>query len=371
MTRRSEVRVDPRPNAARMSVWRDGTWPRLDEDTGSRGGDGSASHPHDAAIDRRSLLLAMPALAILARPAAAQAFPARAIRMVLGAGPGSAPDVAARLMSEQLSTRWRQPVVVENRPAANGNLAAQLVAAADGDGHTLLFAQASILLLNQYLMRNPGFDPQRDFAPISLLMATPFLICTGPNHPVRSLADLVTQAKAAPGRLNFATSSGTNLPRFAGELLCRAAGIEMTNVPYSSMAGAVQDTIAGRCDFIIEGTPVLTPQVRGGQMRPLGITGSEPFPGLEKVPLIAAAYPAVTSVGWFGLVGPKAMPGVLVRRIQADAADVLASPALRERLLRDFGSRTVASDPEDFASFLGRERDTYRPLIAQVGATLD
>ena len=317
-------------------------------------------------IRRRSLLLAP-----LAAPALAQTFPARPIRMVLGAGPGSAPDVACRLMSEQLSQRWRQPVVVENRPAANGNLAAQLVAAAEGDGHTLLFAQASILLLNQYLMRNPGFDPERDFAPISLLMATPFLLCAGPGHPVRSLADLVTQARAQPGRLTFATSSGTNLPRFAGELLCRAAGIEMTNVPYSSMAGAVQDTIAGRCDFIIEGTPVLTPQVRGNQMRALGITGAQPFPGLDDVPLIAAAYPAVTSVGWFGLVGPKAMPAGLIHRIHADAADVLANPGLRERLLRDFGSRTVASDPEDFTGFLGRERELYRPLIAQLGATLD
>ena len=317
-------------------------------------------------IIRRTLLLAP-----LAAPALAQSFPARAIRMVLGAGPGSAPDVAARLMSDQLSTRWRQPVVVENRPAANGNLAAQLVAGAEGDGHTLLFAQASILLLNQYLMRNPGFDPQRDFAPISMLMATPFLLCAGPGHAVRSLADLVAAARAAPGRLTFATSSGTNLPRFAGELLCRAAGIEMTNVPYSSMAGAVQDTIAGRCDFIIEGTPVLTPQVRGGQMRALGITGAEPFPGLEDVPLIAAAHPTVTSVGWFGLVGPKSMPSALVRRIQADAADVLAQPALRERLLRDFGSRTVASDPDAFAAFLESERALYRPLIAQVGATLD
>lgn len=318
-------------------------------------------------IGRRTLLLAP-----LATPALAQsAFPARPIRMVLGAGPGSAPDVAARLMSEQLAIRWRQPVVVENRQAANGNLAAQLVAGAEGDGHTLLFAQASILLLNQYLMRNPGFDPERDFAPISMLMATPFLICTGPSHPARTLAELVALARERPGALNFATSSGTNLPRFAGELLKQAAGIDLVNVPYSSMAGGVQDVIAGRCDLMIEGTPVLTPQVRSGQMRALAITGSEPFPGLEAVPLVAASYPGVTSVGWFGLVGPRAMPGALVRRIGADVAEVLAAPELRARLLRDFGSRTVASDPGGFADFLRQERDTYRPLIARVGATLD
>ncbi len=327
---------------------------------------------------RRRLLrvaLVSPALAgpALVRPALAQprAFPGRPVRLVLGAGPGSAPDVAARLMAEQLAVLWRQPVVVENRQAANGNLAAQLVAAAEGDGHTLLFAQASILILNEYLMRNPGFATERDFRPLSMLMATPFLIAAGPALPANSLPELVALARARGGNLTFATSSGTNLPRFAGEMLKRAAGVEMVNVPYSAMANGVQDTIAGRVDFMIEGTPVLSPQVRSGQMKALAITSLERFPGLQEVPTVSATYPGFASVGWFGVVAPRGMSTELANRISEDFRFVLEAPEMRQRLLRDFGAATVGSNPDDFATFLTRERETHSRLVREVGAFVE
>ena len=323
-------------------------------------------------VARRAVLLGCLASPVLASPTRAQGggFPSRPIRLVLGAGPGSAPDVAARLMSERLSALWRQPVVIDNRPAANGNLAAQLVAGAEADGHALLFAQASILILNEFLMRNPGFAAERDFAPLSMLMATPFLIATRPGLPANTLSELVAMARARPGQMTFATSSGTNLPRFAGELLKRAAGIDMVNVPYSSIAGAVQDTIAGRTDIMIEGTPVLSPQVRAGAMKPIAITSAQPFPGLEVAP-VALDFPGFNSVGWFGLVGPKAMPTALVQRIAGDVRAVLAVPEMRDRLARDFGAETVASEPDDFAGFLARERETYGRLIRELGVVID
>lgn len=321
-------------------------------------------------ITRRLALAAATTLA-LPRLAVAQDFPARPIRLLIGAPPGSAPDVAARLMADRLAAIWRQPVVIDNRPGANGNLAAQLTAQAPGDGHTLLFAQASILLLNEWLMRNTGYDTERDFVPITQLMATPFMLGVRKDSPLNTLADLVAAGKANPGRITFATTSGANLPRFAGELLKRAAGFDMTNVPYSTTAGALQDALMGRTDLMIDGTPVIAPQVRGGQMKALALTSLRRFPGMESIPVVAESYPGFDSVGWFGLIGPKAMPPALVARIAQDFRGVLEVPEVKERLLRDFGAAVIGSPPAEFAAYLARERATHRALVREVGVTLE
>jgi len=322
-------------------------------------------------MTRRQSLLTGGTVLALPRFARAQDFPSRPIRLLIGAPPGSAPDVAARLMSERLSALWRQPVVVDNRPGANGNLAAQTVAAAPGDGHTLLFAQASILLLNEWLMRNPGYDTDRDLAPISQLMATPFMVAVRRDSPFNSLADLVAAGKARPGQITFATTSGANLPRFAGELLKRAAGFDMVNVPYTATAAAIQDTIMGRTDVMIDGTPVIAPQVRGGHFKALALTSLRRFPGLDDIPVVAETYPGFDSVGWFGLIGPKSMPGPLITRIAQEFRSVMETPDIRDRLLRDFGAAVIASPPDVFASYLAQERVTYRALVREVGVSLD
>ncbi|TPG38362.1 tripartite tricarboxylate transporter substrate binding protein [Roseomonas nepalensis] len=323
-------------------------------------------------LPRRDLLAAALALPALARGAAAQgAFPSRPVRLLVGAPPGGAPDVAARLMGDALAARWRQPVVVDNRPAANGNLAAQAAARAEPDGHTLLLAQASILVLNEGLMRNVPFDTDRDFAPVSLLMNTPFLLAARPDLPASNLSELRALAKERGGRMTFATSSPVNLPRFAVEMMKAALGFEMGNVPYSTTSGALQDTMTGRTDLVIDGTPVIAPQVRGGQLKALCVTSPARFPLLEDIPAAAETIPGFSSMGWFGLVGPKAMPAATVERIAADTRAVLEIPEIRGRLLRDFGAETVASPPADFARFLAAERLLYRGLIKEVGASID
>ncbi len=323
-------------------------------------------------LTRRAALttLALPALAPnLARSQAA--FPARPVRVLVGVPPGGAPDVAMRLMGERLSAIWNQPVVIDNRPAANGNLAAQALAAAEGDGHTLLFAQASILVLNEALMRSAGFDAERQFVPISYVMSTPFLIAARPNHPANTLADLLRLAAARPGAVTFATSSGANLPRFCGELVNRAARVEMQNVPYSSIAGAVADTIAGRTDVMIDGTPVMTPQVRTGAMKAIAVTSERRFPALPDIPTVSEVFPGFNSVGWFCLCGPRSTPTPLVERISRDMATVANAPEIKDRLLRDFGTEVVASSPADADAFFRRERATYRALAADLRVSLD
>ncbi|WP_043832650.1 Bug family tripartite tricarboxylate transporter substrate binding protein [Muricoccus aerilatus] len=326
-------------------------------------------------LNRRSLLVGSAALAL---PGIARAqgqggggFASRPIRLVVGSPPGGAPDVAARLMGEALSVRWRQSVVVENRPAANGNIAAQTVARAEPDGNTLLLAQASILVLNEGLMRDVPFNTDRDFAPVSMLMNTPFLLAARPDLPASNLTELRALAKERGGRMTFATSSPANLPRFCIEMLKTALGMEMGNVPYSTTAGALQDTIMGRVDLVIDGTPVITPQVRAGALKALCVTSPNRFPMLEDIPTAAETVPGFSSMGWFGMVGPKAMPAETVNRIAGDLRAVLEIPDIRQRLLRDFGAEVVASPPADFARFLAGERQLYRGLIKEVGVSVD
>jgi tripartite-type tricarboxylate transporter receptor subunit TctC len=321
---------------------------------------------------RRSLAAAAALAAWRPRLGAAQApFPSRPVRLLIGAAPGGAPDVAARLMAERLSAIWRQPVVADNRPSGNGSLAAQAAASGDADGHTLLYAHASLLVLNEGLMRSPGYDSERDFAPVTLLMTTPFVIVASPRLRAGTLPELIALARSQRGGLTFATSSGANLPRFAGELLKRAAAVDMINVPYASVPGAIQDTIAGRVDMMIDGTPALIPQVRAGSLKAIALTSADRFPGLEEIPVVAETYPGFHSVGWFGAVMPRAVPAATIARIASDLREVLAAPEMRVRLLRDFGAKVEADGPEAFASFLSRERQTYGGLIRETNATLD
>ena len=325
-------------------------------------------------LGRRAALAAGAALALpplAARAGGQAAFPSRPVRLMVGVAPGGAPDVAARLLADGLSAGWGQPVVVDNRPAGNGVIAAQAAARAEADGHTLFLAHASVLALNEFLMRNVGYDAERDFAPISLMMITPFLVAARPDLPVTDLAGLARLSRERRDGITFATSSATNLARFAGELLRTTLDINLVNVPYASISGAVQDTIGGRVDLLIDGTPVVTPHVRAGSLKPIAVTSAERFPGLEDVPAVAETSPGFASLGWFGLVAPRAMPAPLAERIAADFRAVAERPAIRDRLLHDFGAATVASSPGDFAAYLRRERQTYRRVAAETGITLD
>lgn len=322
----------------------------------------------------RRRIIAAGGLVLAALPpglARAQVFPSRPVRVLVGVPAGGAPDVAMRLMGDRLSALWRQPVVIDNRPAANGNLAAQACATAEGDGHTLLFAQASILVLNEALMRNAGFDAVRDFVPISYVMSTPFIIAARADHPANTVADLVRMAGRGGRGITFATSSAANLPRFAVELINRAGGAEMQNVPYSSIAGAVQDTIAGRTDIMIDGTPVMAPQVRSGAMKAIAVTSARRFPTLPDVPAVAETFPGFESVGWFCLVGPKSIAPATVQRIAADMRAVATMPEVKDRLLRDFATEVVAGAPSDAEAFFVRERATYRALISDLRISID
>lgn len=316
---------------------------------------------------RRSLMTALGAGAILApRLARPQGtFPSRPVRVIVGTAAGSAPDTAMRLLAPRFEAAWGQPVVVDNRPGAGGNLGAATVVRAEPDGHTLLFAHATTIVLNQHLMRAMPFDPARDLTPITLLMTTPFLVAARPGLGIRNLAELASLA----GRreLTFGTSGATTLPRLTGEALARAAGVNLLNVPYGGSPAALTDTLAGRTDLIIDGTPLLTPQIRAGNLVPIAITSATRFPGLEEVPAIAETYPGLALGGWFGMMGPAGLAIATVARIAADAERILGEGPLRARLLSDYGAVAEVGGPDAFARFTATERETLGRLVATVG----
>lgn len=299
-------------------------------------------------------------------------FPTRPVRLFVGIPVGGAPDVVARLLADRLSALWGQPVIVDNRPSASGNPAAAAVARGEPDGHALLFGHTSLLALNEGLMRNVPFDGDRDFAPISLMVYTPFVVAARPGAPFSTLAELRGFARGRAEPVTFATLSANGVPRFVGERMKAALGVAMLNVPYNnSMSGAVQDTATGRVDLLIDGTPVVTPQIRGGFLKGLAVTSPARDPAIPAVPAAAETIPGFSALGWFGLLGPAAMPEAAVRKVSDDVRRILTAPEMRDRLRRDFGADVVAGTPAEFASAYAADRALYRRLIAEAGAPVD
>jgi tripartite-type tricarboxylate transporter receptor subunit TctC len=275
-----------------------------------------------------------------------------------------------RVLTERLSTRWQQPVVVDNRPGASGTLATAAVARAEPSGHTLFLAQTTHLALNEYLMPNLPFSAERDLLPLVWVVSTPFIVCARPDLPASNLAELMVLARKG-NELTFATSGATTLPRFTGERLARVGGFRMMNISYTTGPAALQDTSAGRTDLVVGAPAAIVPQVRAGRLKAICMTSARRFPGIEDVPATAETLPGFALVGWIGLVGPAGMPSEIAERIAADVTAVLQLPEIGERLLRDLGAEPVGGTPTDFAAYVAEQRESYRQLARELNLVVE
>ncbi|WP_226381335.1 Bug family tripartite tricarboxylate transporter substrate binding protein [Falsiroseomonas ponticola] len=299
-------------------------------------------------ITRRALLGAAP---LLAMPARAQgSFPQRPIRIVIGFPPGGGIDILARLMAPHMGARLGQPVVVENRPGANGLVATQAVLGAEPDGHTIFFGTTGNLAVNAGLYPNAGFDLLRDMAPLSLVASLPFVMVVNPAVAARDVAEFIALAKARPGTLNYASSGNGGLPHLSGELLNAAAGISTIHVPYRGSAPAFTDVIAGQCQFMFDALAIAQPHIASGRVRALGVTGPRPMASLPGVPPVAATVPGYEVVNWYGMTLRAGTPAPLVMRLQAEIDAALKVPEVAERSAA-LGLDLVGSTPEEFATF--------------------
>lgn len=321
-------------------------------------------------LSRRAALglLAAPALI---RPASAQAaWPDRPIRAVVPFAPGGPGDVVARLMADPVAAELGQPLVIDNRAGAGGNLGAQAAAQAPRDGLTLLVTPAGPIVINQWLYPNPGYDPSRDFTPISRLAAGPLLIVCNPRLPYRNVADLIADARRRPGEINFATGGNGTVPHLATELFLRRAGIQMTHVPFRATPQATQAVMTGDAAIFFD-SPTSMAQVREGRLRALAVTSTERFPLLPDVPsLPEAGGPDSAVEAWYAVLAPTGVPTERVVRIGAAFAAATRRPQVVERLAA-MGFRPVNEEPQQFAALIQEESARWHDLVRSAGLRVE
>jgi tripartite-type tricarboxylate transporter receptor subunit TctC len=298
--------------------------------------------------------------------AVAQAWPERPVRWIHTSPPGSSADIIARVLSEPLALRWGRQVIIDNRPGAAGNIAAQAAARSAPDGYNYFFGVASTLAVNPYTMKSVPFDAERDFVGVANIGVSPFMIAVHPALPVNSVADLIRQAKDNPGKLSFATSGTRNLPHITGELFKRSARIDMLNVPYKGSPQAVQSLIAGDTQVYFDSVPALAQHIPGGRVRVIGVSAGKRLTGFESIPTVAETLPGFIAVGWFALVAPAGTPPELVRRVNGDVNAVLAQPEMAHRM-RELGVFEGGGTPAEVDAFMRNERARWQKVTRDAG----
>jgi tripartite-type tricarboxylate transporter receptor subunit TctC len=336
---------------------------------------GAATHGRNAlasSTTRRAFVLGAAAAALLARKAVAQAgFPARALRIVIGFPPGGGIDILARLMAPRMSERLGQPVVVENRPGANGLIATQGVAQSEPDGHTILFGTTGNLAVNPVIYAGrAGLDIERDFAPLSLVASLPFVLVVNPSVPAKSLKELIEVAKARPGEMLFGSSGNGGLPHLSGELLNLQAGIAARHVPYRGSAPAFTDLLSGQVQFVFDALAIAQPHIEAGRLRALATTGPGRMAALPDVPVAKDTLPSFEVVNWYGMVVRAGTPAAIVARLNQEVANALRQPDVAERAA-SLGLDLLGSTPERFAALQRDEIAKWGDVIRTARIKVD
>jgi tripartite-type tricarboxylate transporter receptor subunit TctC len=322
--------------------------------------------PHACSTTARLAAAAVAVLAAAATPCAAvDPFPSRPIRIVVPVAAGGAPDIVARIVADKLGQKFRQPVMVEDRPGAGERLGAEFVAKAEPDGHTLLVAPPASLVISPLLFSHLAYDPKA-FVPVTVLTTGHLVLVTSPALNIASLTDLVGRAKANPGKLTYASPGTGTPPHLTGEMLKAAAHIETTHVPYKGLAPALNDLLAGHVDVMFDNLGNSIGYIRDGRLRALGIADDAHIVELPDVPPIAATFPGVRSTSWFGVVAPPKTPPEIANRLAAAIGEVLHMPEVVEKL-HAMSFTPVGSSPAKMGKFLAEESARWRAVIAAVG----
>jgi tripartite-type tricarboxylate transporter receptor subunit TctC len=313
-------------------------------------------------------LAAAVACAIL-QSALALDYPTKPVRLIVGVAAGGSNDTVARMVAQALSERLGQPVVVENRPGAGGNIGLEAVANAPPDGHTLLFAtSANALSASFYDKATVNFA--RDIAPVTSLVRGPLIMEVNPSFPAKSIPEFIAYAKANPGKINMASAGIGNTTHVAGELFMMLTGTRFTHVPYRGGAPAVADLIGGQVQVYFDGVSGSLDQIRSGRLRALGVTSAKRADVLPDVPSIAEFVPGYEAGGWYGIGVPKNVPAEIVDKLNREINASLADPRLKTRLA-DLGYATSGSSPAEFGSMIAREIEKWAKVIKFAGIKPD
>jgi tripartite-type tricarboxylate transporter receptor subunit TctC len=319
-------------------------------------------------ITRRSLLAAP--LALAAVPAAAQTYPSRPIKMIVPYPPAGPIDTMARLLGQQLSLRFGQQVVIENRPGAGSMLGTKAAAAAEPDGYTLLFGSSGSLAVAPALYANFDLDILKAFVPVGEVALLPHVLVISPSVPAKTVAEFIAYAKANPGKLNYGASIGTP-PHLLSTLFKAEAGIDVVYVPYKGSAASVTDLLAGATQFTIDGLTGLYPLIQDGKVRPLAVARAERWPELPDVPtLVESGFADFTVDAWTGVVAPAGTPAEIVRRLNRSINDSLGSAEAKAGLAR-FSAIARTGSPQEFAAWVASELPKWAAIVKLSGARID
>jgi tripartite-type tricarboxylate transporter receptor subunit TctC len=309
------------------------------------------------------------ACAALAIPSAqADTYPSKPIRMVVGFPSGGAPDILARIFSEKISPSWGQPVVVDNKPGAGGNIGAEAVAHAAPDGYTLALGTVGTHSINGSLYSKMPYDMVKDFAPVILVASTPNVLVVNPSVPARNVAELIALAKAKPGSLTFGTPGIGTSPHVAGEMFNALAGVKLTHVPYKGRAMAIPDLLGGHISMMFDNLPSALPVIKEGKVRALGVTSAKRSPSAPDIPTLAEqGLPGFDADSWFAIFAPANTPKDVVAKLNAELNRIYQLPDVQAKL-KTLGLDPILGTPEKLATYQRAEIAKWAKVVKDSGA---
>lgn len=303
--------------------------------------------------------------AVLAQPA----YPTKPIKLIVPFAAGGTTTILARLLADRISQSIGQPVVVDNRPGAGGNVGMEIVSKSEPDGYTILMGPIG-LAINPALYSKMSFDPLKDLAPIGLYGGVPNLLVVNPSVPATNLAEFIAYAKANPGKLNYASNGNGTSSHLAAEMLKAAAGLDIVHVPYKGGAPAMQDLIGGQVTMLFDQMPAVLPQVKAGRVRALGESSMKRSAAAPDIPPIADTLPGFDMLVWFGLLAPQGTPPAIIDRLNVEMVKALNDPAFQSQLA-GMGVTPMPGSPDTFSRYLRSETTRWAKVVKDAGAKID
>ena len=321
-------------------------------------------------IQRRAALALALTAAFLSAAQAQDKYPNRPVILIVPQATGGANDAIARVVAQKLSEQTGQSFIVENRPGAGGNVGTAQAAKAKPDGYTLLLTANSAQVINPALYKSTGFDPVKDFEPVSPVATAGYVLVANTSFPPKNVAELVTLAKSQPGKITIASAGNGTLNHLIGEMLGKATGIELTHVPYKGASAAVSDLVGGQVQLSVQSLPSSLAFIKGGKLKVLGVVNEKRVAALPDVPTIGETVKGFGSTPWYGVFAPAGTPKNIIGKLNAEIARALDSKDAQEKLAA-FGCEPYKSTPEQFAALVRADLPRWARIVKDSGATVD